>query len=96
MRKPTFNQTKQILAILLVVLFVASLTAVTVSAKGGSYWSGYGGWGWGGYPWWGYGYPYQAYPADTGLPYMMGQYPAPATSIQAPAPVTSTQASAPA
>jgi hypothetical protein len=92
MRKPTFNQTKQILAILLVVLFVASLTAVTVSAKGGSYWSGYGGWG--GYPWWGYGYPYQAYPADTGLPYMMGQYPA--TSIQAPAPVASTQASAPA
>lgn len=34
MRKPTFNQTKQILAILLVILFVASLTAVTVSAQG--------------------------------------------------------------
>jgi hypothetical protein len=94
MRKPTFNQTKQILAILLVVLFVVSLTGVTVSAKGGSYWRGYGGWG--GYPWWGYGYPYQAYPADTGLPYMMSQYPAPATSIQARAPVASTQASAPA
>jgi len=85
---------KKVLSILFAVLFVASLTAVTVSAKGGSYWSGYGGWG--GYPWWGYGYPYQAYPTDTGLPYMMGKYPAPATSIQAPAPVASTQASVPA
>ena len=87
---------KKVLTILFTVLFVASLTGVTVSAKGGSYWSGYGGWGWDGYPWWGYGYPYQAYPADTGLPYMMGQYPTHVTLIQAPAPVASTQASAPA
>jgi hypothetical protein len=94
MLKQKLSEPRKILLILLIVLFVASLAGVTVSAKGGSYWSGYGGWG--GYPWWGYGYPYQAYPADTGLPYMMGQYPAPATSIQAPAPVASTQASAPA
>jgi len=87
--KQSSTRMKKVLSILFSVLFVASLTAVTVGAKGGSYWSGYGGWG--GYPWWGYGYPYQAYPADTGLPYMMGQYPAPATSIQAPAPVASTQ-----
>jgi hypothetical protein len=90
--KQSSRRMKKVLSILFAVLFVASLTAVTVSAKGGSYWSG----GWGGYPWWGYGYPYHAYPADTGLPYMMGQYSAPATSIQAPTPVASTQASAPA
>jgi hypothetical protein len=84
---------KKVLSILFAVLFVASLTAVTVSAKGGSYTGVAAGVG---YPWWGYGYPYHAYPADTGLPYMMGQYSAPATSIQAPTPVASTQASAPA
>jgi hypothetical protein len=32
MRKPTFTQAKQILAILLVVLFVATLTAPAISA----------------------------------------------------------------
>ena len=32
MRKPTFNQTKQILAILLVVPFVATVTAPAISA----------------------------------------------------------------
>jgi hypothetical protein len=64
MLKQSSNRMKNGIAVLFVVLFVASLTAVTVSAKGGSYWSGhgyygvhgryggYGDWGWGG---WGYG-----------------------------------------
>jgi len=34
---------KKVLSILFAVLFVASSTAVTVSAKGGSYWSVYAG-----------------------------------------------------
>ncbi len=94
MLKQSSSKMKKVFAILFAVFFIASLTAVTASARPG--WYRGGNWGWGGYPWWGYGYPYQAYPADTGLPYMMGQYPAHATSIQSPTPVASTQASAPA
>jgi len=87
MLKQSSSGMRKILAVLLVGLFVVSLTAMATSAHGGC---GYGGWD--GYPWWGYGYPYRAYPAATGLPYMMGQYPA--TSIQASTPVASTQAPA--
>jgi hypothetical protein len=59
MLKQSSNRMKKGIAVLFVVLFVASLTAVTVSAKGGSYWRGYGNYGghghYGGYGDWGYG-----------------------------------------
>lgn len=47
------SEMKKVFAILLAVLFVASVTAMAVSAHGG-YRGGFG-WGWGGYPYWGYG-----------------------------------------
>ncbi len=66
MLKQSSSGTRKALAVLLVVLFVVSLTAVAASAKGGSYWrdgghgrygghgqyGGYGGWSYGG---WNYG-----------------------------------------
>lgn len=65
MLKQSSNRMKKGIAVFFVVLFVASLTTVSVSAKGGSYWRGYGNYGihghHGGYGDWGYGlgaYPY--------------------------------------
>ena len=49
MLKQKFSRMKKVLAILLSVLFIASVTAVAASAHGGG--GGWGGYGWG----WGYG-----------------------------------------
>ena len=62
---------KKVLSILLAVIFVVSLTAVAVDARGG--WGGHGGRGWGGgwgwpYMGYGYGWPYMGY--GYGYPYM--------------------------
>jgi len=46
MSKQSFSRMKMVLAILLSVLFIASVTAVAASARGGGGWGGYG-WGWG-------------------------------------------------
>jgi len=45
MLKQSSSRMKKALAVLLAVLFVASLTAVAVSARGGGGWGGRGGWG---------------------------------------------------
>jgi hypothetical protein len=46
MLKQSFSRMKKVLAILLSVLFIASVTAVAASAHGGYGWGGYG-WGYG-------------------------------------------------
>jgi len=68
MLKQSSSRMKKALAVLLAVLFVASLTAVAVSARGGGGWGGRGGWG--GYGGWGMmgAYPYYGYGlGDCGL-----------------------------
>lgn len=83
MLKKSFSGMKKVLSILLVVLFVVSLTAVGASAKGGSYWvegghghydghgyyGGYGDWeGYGGYS--GCGWMNGAWVPAYGYPYI--------------------------
>ena len=80
---------RKILAILLAVLFVTSLTAVSAGAMfpqrhfgnhfgnhfGGGFGGGWGGWGGWGWPYMGYGY---------GWPYMGSGYGYPATMVAQP------------
>ena len=87
MLKPKVSRIKKVLAVLLAVLFVVSLTAVTASAHG----VGRGGWGWGGYPYWGYGTGCVwvngnwTCPPYVGMPYTM-QAAAPAAPAKDPDP----------
>ena len=87
MLKQLFSRIKMVFAILLAVLFVTSLSAVTVEAHGWGH-----GWGWGG-PWWGsWGYGPGCMwvggnnwlcPAYSGMPYTI-QTTAPTAPAPAP------------
>jgi hypothetical protein len=85
MLKQKVSRLKQILTILLAVLFVLSLTTVAASAHGG------GRWGWGGYPYCGYDTgcvwvnDNWICPSYIGMPYTM-QASAPATPTKDPDP----------
>ena len=95
MLKQSSIKMRMILAILLAILFVTSLTAVAVEAHGGGPWGGWGP-GWGG---WGYGGPGCTWvggnswlcPSYPGMPYTI-QNTTPAAP--APAPDTSNLAGA--
>ena len=98
MLKQSSIKMRMILAILLAILFVTSLTAVAVEAHGGGPWGGWGSWrpGWGG---WGYGGPGCTWvggnswlcPSSPGMPYTIQNTTPPAP---APAPDTSNLAGA--
>jgi hypothetical protein len=86
MLKQSYSKMKKVLAILLTVLFIVSVTAVAAGAHVGGHGGFGGGWGWGGYPYWGYGTGCVwvngnwSCPSYVGMPYTM-----PASAPAAPA-----------